>query len=174
MLETDVYLNMTGEFSVADYGIYISCDVSTKEWLNIENTGIVYGNYFSGADSHVTIDTPFDELNLDTWTRKFTVTDYPLQGDLGASGFAKDQLFYYNLQLYSPNIATAVAVDYWNEYAKKGTLEKGKALMSYSENGVAFGADYDEAVGGPLQVNGLAVCGYEVVEEWNQKGEYLC
>lgn len=100
-----------------------------------DTEGIIEPNY---------IDESYIEYNSET--EEFTV-NAPIQGDLGAVGFTKEQEFPLTIGIE----------DHFNQnYPRyyKLYVRKGQVLLHYGKNGVAFGALYDTEEGGSLQVDG--------------------
>lgn len=83
-------------------------------------------------------------ITVNETTGEFTV-NAPIEGDLGANGFTKDEEFEVYIRLN----------DSWNisspsEYIRR--VRRGNVLMHYGKKGIAFGALYDEDEGGLVQV----------------------
>lgn len=103
--------------------------------------------------------TEYTESNTQITTtikdNKFTA-NLLIKGDLGAKGF--------NVQS-SYNILITVT-DKIRTVTFALILGTGVPAMAIHKNGVAFGAPYDESVGGHLQLDGKQILSYEVVDTW--------
>lgn len=119
--------------------------VSTTPWVNGASSGTKYGPYDINLANIVYTDNE----------TKFQVNEY-LKGNLGSSGFTKGIKYYIKI-----NIATEE--NYLYPFTNYVTVEDGKILMAYAKNGVAFGADYDEVLGGAVQANTGQVLGAKVL-----------
>lgn len=117
--------------------------------LLIENNKPTITYYCEWDTSFIneTIDKSYITFNEET--NEFTV-NAPLKGDLGALGFTKDEEFTVQVK-----IGDYVSKNYPTTYIEH--IRKGKVLMHYGKNGIAFGDLYNESKGGPLQVNGKLV-----------------
>lgn len=115
---------------------YIKYTASTATFdINGNTTGTKYGPFnVNLSDSSVVIDRANQNFSVNCL----------IQGDLGASGFTKGKIFYILVQVAS-NISQFGPSGYLT------TVENGTILQSIGNKGVAFGADYDENVGGIVQ-----------------------
>ena len=97
-------------------------------------------------------------IEYDSETGEFSV-NAPIEGDLGALGFTKDKEFVVTIYIEDK-------VNYYYGQYIYTYVRTGKVLMHYGKNGMAFGALYDETVGGSMQLDGQQVLTYDIVDEW--------
>lgn len=99
-----------------------------------------------------------DEIEIDS---KYIATDEngnfsintEIQGNLGAEGFSVNKEYDVPIKIYDNN-TFAMPI---RELVK---VRVGKPLVYYHKNGVSYGKEYDETVGGSLQVDGRKISSY--------------
>lgn len=126
---TEVTLSFNGEIFTGNFGAknnsIISCYYQYKEK---NSTNITIGK------------TNITPTSISKGTFSNTLK---IQGDLGAKGFDNSKSYDFSI----------IITDELSTYSFELTLGAGVPLVAYHKNGVAFGALYDEEIGGLIQFN---------------------
>lgn len=102
------------------------------------------------------------EDNINTTNNTFSYEEY-INGNLGAEGFTFNSAFSLAVRVYT-NIT--YSLEY--EGLVQGIVPTGKILIHYSKqyNAIGIGKKYDSLKGGKMQIDGLPILEYEIIDTW--------
>jgi hypothetical protein len=142
------------------YGLTFVRDNNVDSETKIQFSGEMFNEYFGGGtdgvENAITAHYRYKETTVawasQTWNSftpsvdgsgNITFDDY-LDGDLGATGFDDEKSF--DIQVRVHDKLTVVTLE--------GTLSRGKPLVDYTQDGVAFNDKYNSGIGGSVQIDG--------------------
>ncbi len=147
--------------------------------VTLSYKGIFWNENFGKLTNSLTVQYYYKERGAGTWIQGTTdITpkvfrsdefngEYEIKGDLEANGFEVGK--NYDIRL--------IATDKLTSAEKTTILSSGVPNMAIHRNGVAFGAFYDEKIGGVLQVGGeradIKCKAFIFSEEEQFTGDYL-
>lgn len=132
-----VTLNLEGEFWNDNFGIVNN---------SIKSLKVQYKSTIS--DEWIDSDTITPDISENKFSKTITI-----KGDLGAGGF--DVKNSYDIKI--------IAEDELSIFPFTTTLGRGKPAIAIADDGVAFGAPYDENIGGPVQIEGKDITKFEII-----------
>lgn len=113
------------------------------------------------GDDAITYRIPLTGSNINTSNGTFNYEGY-ISGDLGAEGFTSNQAFGIPVIVYTDLTYSSM------EGFASGTVPTGDIVMHYSKQhkAIGIGQKYNSTNGGKIQIDGLPILEYEIVDTW--------
>lgn len=146
-----------------DNGVDTKTKMIVKGKLGTYNlyTGLGLRYDLGEGDDATTYRIPLTGSNINTSNGTFNYEGY-INGDLGAEGFTFNQAFSVPVIVY-----TNLTYGFTGNFVS-ATVPTGDIIVHYSKqhNAIGIGEKYNNANGGKMQIGGLPILEYEVVDTW--------